>query len=64
MMVAFMVPVPDFRAGQAVATWQGRIIVARTPAELREVPPAWKPIDLEKLGRISVTEWIGAQVGD
>jgi len=58
VIIAFLVPVPDLRSGWAIATSGQRIIIATTRAEIEQVPASWKPIDLQKTGRVSVTEWM------
>ncbi len=66
MRVAFMIPPGDGSLSPlpAVATVEGRVLIATTEDEVRQVPSSWERLDLDDNGAISVSDWLADLRGE
>lgn len=60
MRVVFLIPAEQTTSGRPeLATSGGRLLVATTSEETREVPESWIGCDVDRVDEITVTEWLG-----
>lgn len=65
MRVVFLIPAGQTRSGAPeLATYKGRMLVATTAEETREVPRSWIGLDVDTLEVITVTEWKATLTGE